>query len=82
MNIQYDKWGRIEYNPKIHFNHGRPMSSYDKMYLCKFYDVDGPVSISYALGRTESSLAQIISDMRKNGEYEKYKQMWDQLEGK
>lgn len=67
--------GRMQYHPEFHPNHGKPFSQDDLIYMCKFYEIDGPRKISFALGKTEHTVMSRISALRKNGKFEYYKNM-------
>ncbi len=71
----YDRTGRMEYNPDFHFNQGERWTESDLEYLCKYIEIDGYRSVSFALGRTEKTIASKIADFKKNGKYEYYKNL-------
>ena len=80
--IEYDTNGRIKYNPEFHFNRGKELSDYEKAYLCHYWEWDGAKSLSYSLGKTEAALQTLIKKMKKNGDYEHYKQVWQYIQCK
>ncbi len=51
-NVTYDRYGRMQYHPDYHPNHGKPWKQPDQVYLIQRYDLDGPEQVSFALGRT------------------------------
>ncbi|WP_017379758.1 hypothetical protein [Paenisporosarcina sp. TG-14] len=71
--IQYDDQGRMLYHPKFHKRHGKPFTLEELIYLCKYWEVDDRQSLSFALGKTEGTIASKIHDMKKNGKFEVYK---------
>lgn len=77
MQLEYDEYGRMKYNPEIHFNHGAKFTSEELAYLCKFYNVDGPIALSYALGRTQATIIRKYNQLDKNGLVEKYIEIWE-----
>lgn len=77
--ITYDRFGRMEYHPGYHPNHCKPFSDYEISYLCKFWDVDDRMDMSLALGRTETTLSNRVSRMKKDGSFEMYKNKYDEL---
>lgn len=77
--FEYDRYGRMKYNPAIHFNQGKSFTKGDLFYLCKFYEIDGPVKMMYALGRTELVLQQKVRVLKEFGLYNFYKNAPDQL---
>lgn len=75
--ITFDKQGRMNYHPDFHPNHKTKFMLFDLIYLCKYYEVDGPRKISFALGRTEHTIMSKVAALRKSGLYDKYKNMSD-----
>ncbi|WP_052523802.1 hypothetical protein [Geobacillus kaustophilus] len=73
--IEYDRWGRMKYHPEFHHNQGKPFTESDLEYLCKFYEIDGPKSISLALGKTERTIRTKVDQLKKRGLYEYYKNL-------
>lgn len=73
--IEYDKWGNMKYHPSYHPNHGTRFEEKELIYLCKFWEYDNWRDMSFALGRTEKTLALKVSKLRKNGRFEIYKNM-------
>lgn len=55
----------------------RRYEPYELMYICKFYEIDGPGLMAAAFGRTTKSIAELVRNLRKNGLYEHYRNMWD-----
>jgi predicted ArsR family transcriptional regulator len=72
---EYDRHGRMKYHPEFHKNHEKPFTESDLEYLCKFYDVDGAKLISLALGRTEATVRSKLSNLKKRGLFEYYKNL-------
>ena len=77
-DIQYDRQGRIKYNPDFHPNHGKQFTDEEKAYMCRWHEIDGRRSISYALGRTEGTIASMITTLKNKGKYDYYKRKWDE----
>jgi hypothetical protein len=75
IQVEYDRWGRMKYHPEFHHNHGKPFTESDLEYLCKFYEIDGPLSISLALGRTQKIIMNKVSELKKQGLYDYYKNL-------
>lgn len=71
--IKTDRYGRMMYHPDFHPNHKKPFTEEEMEYICKFYDIDGPRAISFALGRTEKTIMTKINTLKKSGLYEKYR---------
>lgn len=64
----YDQQGRMKYHPDYHQNQGKPWTSSDQKYLIECYEQLGPEQISFALGRTITTVMQRASVLRKQGE--------------
>lgn len=73
--IEYDKWGRMKYHPNYHTSHGTRFSQEELIYLCKYWAHDDWQDMSFALGRTQKTLAEKVSELRKKNLYEVYKNM-------
>jgi len=73
LDITYDKYGRMAYHPEFHSNHGKPLNETDIEYLCKYWEIDGAKTMSFALGKTEHTLSCKINQLRKQGLFEYYK---------
>jgi len=71
----YDSNGRLRYHPELHPNHRKPYRLSELEYLCKFWKRGRRRQISLALGRTESTLADKVCKLRKNGLFEYYKNL-------
>lgn len=70
---------RLIYNPEIHFNHYKEWTIKDLIYLCGVYDIDKKKDLSIALGRTEVSIFEKANVLRKQGLFEKYKEMYKEI---
>lgn len=75
QEIQYDSSGRMKYHPEFHFNHGKEMTTKELAYLCQNYGRGKRKELAMALGRTEATIAHKVCCLRKNGEFERYKEM-------
>jgi hypothetical protein len=74
-NYTYDSCGRIQYNPELHPNHKRPYKLSELEYLCKYWQRGKRREISFALGRTEATLADKVCKLRKAGQFDHYKNL-------
>lgn len=63
--VAYDNQGRMKYNPFYHPNHGQNFSEEDLEYMCKFYEMDGRLGISLALGKTEGVISTKCNSLKK-----------------
>lgn len=82
-NIQYDRYGRVRYHPEYHPNHGKPYTTYDLWYLCRFWGFDSCRSLSFALGRPETAVKSKVHLLKKAGSFEYYKKMnnyWESMD--
>lgn len=76
--IEYDHLGRMKYHPDYHFNHGHPFSEEDIMYLCKFWETVNVKELSLGLGRTEMTLASLITRLKRDDRYDEYIKKYDE----
>lgn len=67
MDIKYDRFGRMEYNPEFHANNGKLWTKDELDYLAKWYDIIGADEMSFALERTIKSVMQRVNMLRKEG---------------
>lgn len=72
--FQYSCKG-MKFHPDFHFNQGKLLTVSEAEYLCKFYGFDHIQTIAFALGRTEASLMCTVHQLKKNGEFEYYKNL-------
>jgi len=68
MDIKYDKYGRMNYNPEYHANNGKPWVKEDLKYLATWYDITGPEEMSFALERTIKTVMKQAYKLRKDGQ--------------
>lgn len=73
--VQYDNQGKMMYHPDFHFAHKQRMTEAGLEYLCKYHGVDELRILSFALGKTERTLATKINELMKDGRYEYYKNL-------
>ena len=69
--IEYDRSGRMKYNPEFHFNQGQYWTYEEEEYLIKWYDIIGMEEMSLALGRTEATVANKVYRLQKQGRMKK-----------
>ena len=69
--VTYDKYGRMNYSPELHANHGKPWITTDEKYLIENYAIDGPEQTSLALGRTIHTVMTRAYELRKMGRMHK-----------
>lgn len=65
--IEYDKQGRIKYNPELHDRQGSFWEDEEVEYLIKWYDIIGMEEMSLVLGRTEATVANKVYRLQKQG---------------
>ncbi|CAH1538991.1 conserved hypothetical protein [Vibrio jasicida] len=65
--VTYDAYGRMQYHPDYHPNHGLPWKTTDQSYLIERYELDGPEQVSFALGRTIHTIMEKACELRKLG---------------
>ncbi|MGG7057564.1 hypothetical protein ACQPUZ_04630 [Clostridium tertium] len=69
--IEYDRQGRMRYNPELHDRQGLPWEEDEIEYLIRWYDIIGMEEMSLALGRTENTVTSKVQRMRKEGKMQK-----------
>lgn len=67
QEVSYDRYGRMQYHPDYHPNHGKPWKQPDQVYLIQRYDLDGSEQVSFALGRTIHTVMTRAYELRKAG---------------
>lgn len=65
--IEYDAYGRMKYNPELHFNQGKTWVDEDIDYLIHWLEIIGYEEMSLALGRTEATVRDKVFKLRKKG---------------
>lgn len=65
--VEYDRYGRMKYNPELHENQGKPWDEEDLEYLIAWYDIVGMEEMSLALSRPETAVAAKVCEFRKSG---------------
>lgn len=75
VEITYDKHGRMLYHPEFHFSHGTHFTESDLEYICKFSEVDHARHLAFAIGKTEHTIRTKISNLKRSGKYEYYKNL-------
>lgn len=73
--VELDSGKRIKYHPELHPNQGKPFTVSEYEYLCKYAEVDDLRTLSFALGRTERTIAKALKAIRDAGEYDYYKNL-------
>lgn len=76
MDITYDKNGRMNYNPELHFNQGTKWNDEELDYLVNWYDIIGMEEMSLALGRSEISVAAKVHELKRQGLMSKEKRCY------
>lgn len=65
--IEYDRYGRLKYNPAFHPNTGKPWSCEDLKYLIDWYYIIGVEEMSFALGRPMTTVSNKVAGLTKKG---------------
>lgn len=65
--ITYDSNGRMNYQPGLHANHGKPWLTQDEKYLIEMYECIGPDQVALALERTIKTVMDRACELRKKG---------------
>lgn len=65
--LEFDKCGRLKYNPGLHTNQFKPWDNEELEYLINWYSKIGLEEMSLALGRSEGTIATKVNLLRKEG---------------
>lgn len=65
IKIEYDRFGRMNYNPEFHENNGTTWNHEDIQYMVDWYNLIGPEEMSFALGRTIKTIQSKATELRK-----------------
>lgn len=71
--IEYDSCKRMKYHPEFHFSHGKRWEEWELEYICKFHFCDDLRTLGFALGKTETTVANQLTKLKKQGLFEHYK---------
>ena len=66
---------RMVYTPEYHENHYKAFTTSDLAFLCRMHKVWKPKDIAAALGRTYGSCSRRLALLKKNGQYEYYRNL-------
>lgn len=67
------------YHPDLHPDQGKPFTTEELAYLCKFYGYDPLKTLALALGRTEQTITNKVLYLRRAGVFDYYRKKWDLL---
>lgn len=71
MEVEYDRWGRMKYNPVFHENNGKTWTQEDLQYLIDWFDIIGVEEMSFALSRTMGTIQNKVAELRKSNRMRK-----------
>ncbi|MNO43381.1 hypothetical protein D3C76_336000 [compost metagenome] len=54
------------------------MNLADRVYLARYYEIDGPTKMGSLFGRDRKHIAVLIGIMKENGEYERYRNLTEE----
>ena len=63
----FDRFGRMQFHPDFHPNHGKPWKTGEEQYLIDYYGKLGPEQVSLELGRTIHTVMQYARKLRRSG---------------
>lgn len=69
--LEYDNLGRMKYSPVFHYNNGTLWSKEDLDYLIRWYKIIGLDEMSFALSRTNGTVAAKVRELRQKGKMPK-----------
>lgn len=70
---------RMLYDPEVCVKHYQGFTIKDLAYLCRWYGVISSRDIALALGRTQKSILNKAEKLKKSGEFEKFKLMYERI---
>ena len=56
-----------KYDPEVHFNHKKPMTTTDQKYLIEYYGKVPVSELCVQLGRTYKAITEMANSLRKQG---------------
>lgn len=56
----------------------KPLSLADRVYLAKYFEVDGPVMMGDLFDKPYQNIKKLIANMKKNGEYDLYRNLTEE----
>lgn len=65
--IEYDRFGRMKYNPEFHKRCGVVWNKSELKYLVDWYDKIGAEEMSFALERPISAVSEKVAVLRRRG---------------
>lgn len=74
--VKYDKWHRMQYDPEYHDNHNKPWTVNDLAFLCGQYKSMKKLDLSLALGRTHRTILSKASQLRKEGQFKHFEEIY------
>lgn len=75
QTIEYDGLGRMKYHPEFHQNYKKPFTEEELEYMCKYWHLDDSKTMALALGKTETATTQKMSDLKRRGLCEYYRNL-------
>lgn len=76
IKVEYDRFGRMKYNPNFHRKVGTPWTTEDLEYLIGWYKKIGADEMSFALERPITSVMQKVNTLRKKGYMKASENAW------
>ena len=70
---------RMAYHPETCSKHYRAFTTKELAYLCYWYGNVSSREIPLALGRTQKSILNKAERLKKSGQFDSYKRMYDRL---
>jgi len=70
---------RMTYHPEVCSRHYHAFTTRDLAYMCYWYGSVSSREIALALGRTQKSVLNKVERLKKSGQFNRYKRMYDRL---
>lgn len=68
---------RLSYDPEICTRHYQGYTTKELSYMCYWYGTISSREIALALGRTQKSVLNKVVRMKKSGQFEEYKRLYE-----
>lgn len=78
MYVKPEVIGRYTFIPEYHSLRGKQLTLAERVYLAKYFDIDGPRYMSLSLERPLNNIDTQVQRMKKNGEWDLYRNLTEE----
>jgi hypothetical protein len=75
MCAKHEAIGRYTSIPEYHSLQGKKITLAERVYLARYFDIDGPRHMSLSLERPLNNIYTQVQRMKKNGEWDLYRSL-------